>query len=71
MKRRRLMIDLTEEQYQFLLKFPYGWKQRIYTILTEMIIKSVKTSGNSTLLQLMSKHLNLEGLLKEEDDGGI
>lgn len=58
--RPRLTIDLTEPQKAFLDSLPHGWKQHIYSALTDMLIDMVKRCGTMTLGAIVSKRIKIE-----------
>ena len=64
--RPRLTIDLTSRQKDFLDSLPHGWKQQIYSALTDMLIDMVKRCGQTTLGAIVAKRLKLEDYFKEE-----
>lgn len=67
MKRLRLSIDLTQEQSEFLIKLPYGWRQRIYSNLTDMLINHTHIYGSEVLTDIISQKLNLRDYFTQKD----
>jgi len=67
MKRLRLSIDLTQEQSDFLTKLPFGWRQQIYSALTDMIIDMTKNHGTKSLSYIISQRINLNDYFSSED----
>ena len=59
MKRLRLSIDLTPRQSEFLTKLPFGWRQQIYSALTDMIIEETETHGIRFLSSIIAQKISL------------
>ena len=58
--RPRLTIDITERQKLFLDNLPFGWKQQIYSALTDMLFDMVKRCGGSAIGAIIGRKIDLE-----------
>ena len=58
--RPRLSIDLTPKQQKFLQKLPFGWKQHIFSVLTDMLIDMTDRCGIESLGAIAAKAIKLE-----------
>ena len=64
-ERPRLTIDLTPYQKEFLDSLPFGWKQQLYSALTDMVIDMTRRCGSATLGAIVSKRIKLEDYFLE------
>jgi len=66
MKRIRTSIDLTDEQQKFIQSLPFGWKQQIYSSLTDMLMELVKELGVGSLGLIITKKVSIGNLIEKE-----
>lgn len=68
----RLTIELTEEQYNELLKLvPWGIKRKLFSVIIDDIIRLLKEHGQKFLAAILTRSIKLEEythLLEESDD---
>ena len=57
----RLTIELTEEQYNKLLKLvPWGIKRKLFSVVIDDIIRLLETHGQKFLAAVLTKSIKLE-----------
>ena len=66
-QRPRLSIDLTPKQQRFLDKFPFGWKQQIFSVLIDMTIEMTDRCGMKSLGALAARAIKLEDYFGEDE----
>ena len=66
--RPRLTVDLTPNQKIFLDSLPYGWKQQIYSALTDMLVDMTDRCGKAALGAIVAKRLKLEDYFFQKDE---
>lgn len=66
-QRPRLSVDLTPRQQRFLDKFPFGWKQQIFSVLTDMLIEMTERCGMESLGIIAAKKIKLEEYFGREE----
>lgn len=65
--RPRLSIDLTPVQQEFLQKFPFGWKQQIFSILIDMLMDMTQRCGMRSLSIIMARAIKLDDYFDEAE----
>jgi hypothetical protein len=66
--RPRLTVDLTPKQKEFLDSLPFGWKQQLYSALTDMLIDMTARCGQTTLGAIVSQRIKLENYFFEKGE---
>lgn len=62
--RPRLSVDLTIEQAAALQRLlPHGFRKRVYSALTDMLIKAMEKEGLAVLNSVLAYELDLPALL--------
>lgn len=65
--RPRISFDITPNQKEFLDSLPFGWKQQLFSALTDMLIDMTKRCGKCTLGAIVSKRVKLEEYFMKEE----
>lgn len=66
-QRPRLSIDITPRQQKFLDKFPFGWKQQIFSVLIDMLMEMTERCGMKALGVIAAKAIKLEEYFDEDE----
>jgi len=67
MKRRRIIIDVTEEEYQLLLRIPWGERQPVFRELVSDMLKAMSFNAPAFIAGVVSRRIKLSDFSKLGD----